>query len=199
MIPGSPFNPATETSRRPTPEAFAHLRRWVDPVENFIELMSVLDMTNIDQQIDQISKFFISSIIQRTISQTVAAYNGGFVTLQATEAGELKVKLAGATQPITSVKIDFAGGGDETLVAGQAGKKIKVTSMSFTVAGETNITMKAGGTAITGPMDFGGTNEPRGMVISHGYVPYEIAAGSALVINSSAAVQVSGYITGFIE
>ena len=199
MIPKGKYNPGTFTSRRPTPETFAHLRRWVDAVENFIELMSVSDMTNIDQQIDQISRFYISSIIQRTISQMTAAYNGGFVTLNATESGELKVKLAGATQSITSVKIDLATTGDHTLVAGQAGKKIKVTSMVFTVAGETNITIKAGATAVTGPMDFGGTNEPRGMVISHGYVPYEIAAGSSLVINSSAAVQVSGYITGFIE
>ena len=199
MIPGKKYNPRTRTSRRPTPDEFAHLRRWVESVEHYIDLKSISEMTNIDQQIEQISKFYISSIIQRVISQMTAAYNDGFVTLQASKDGELKVKLAGATQAITSVKIDFSSSGDHTIVPGQAGKKIKLTSMVFTVAGETNITIKAGSTAITGPMDFGGTDEPRGIVISHGYVPYEIATGSAFVINSSAAVQISGYLTGFIE
>ena len=199
MVPRGKYDPGTFTSRRPTPDKFAHLRRWVDAIENYIDLTSIEEITNIDQQIEQISKFFISSIIQRTISQMVAATDAGFVTLHATENGELIVKIAGATQDITSVPINFATAGDHELVAGQAGKKIKVTSLTFTVAGETNITMYGGATAITGPMDFGGTNEPRGIVIPHGYVPYEVATGQALIVNSSAAVQVSGYVTGFIE
>lgn len=199
MIPGAKYDPRTRTSRRPTPEEFTHRRKWVEPMDNYIDLRSIADITNIDQQLDQISKFFIGSIIQRTIAQITAAYNGGLVTLKASEDGALNVKLAGGTQSVTSAKIDFATSGDHTIVAGQAGKKIKVTALTFTVAGETNITMKAGSTAITGAMDFGGTNEPHGIVIPHGYIPYEVTEGESLIMNSSSAVQVSGYVTGFIE
>jgi len=221
MIPGKRFDPATETSRRPTPEKFKHLRTWADVIEHSIMLTSITEITNIDQQLEQISRFYVSSIIQRVIAQLTAQYNNGFRTLVCTEDGELKVsvtfpedetiilapstnlignvKLAGAVQAITSAKIDFNTAASHTIVAGQAGKKIKITSLMFTVGGDTNITLKAGATAITGAMDFGGADEPRGMVDSHGYVPYEITEGEAFVIQSSAAVQVSGYVTGYIE
>jgi hypothetical protein len=199
MLPGKKFDPATETSRRPTPETFAHLRRWVTPVEQSIEMTSITEITNINHQLEQVSRFYVSTIIQRVIAQMVAAYEDGFVTLQASADGYLKVLLAGITQTPFYVEIDFAGAGDTTIKAGVAGQKIRITGLTFTVGGETNITLKDGAVDISGPMDFGGANEPRGMVSNHGNVPLELSTAQAFVVNSSLAVQVSGFVTGYIE
>lgn len=199
MIPGKPYDPGTRTSRRPTPEKFEHLRKWVSPIERNIEMTSITEITNIDQQLEQISRFYISSVIQRAIAQLVAAYNDGFVTLRANADGHLIVKVEPDLKTIVSGKIDFATAADHTIVAGVAGKKIKITNLLFTVGGETNITLKSGSTALTGAMDFGGTDEPRGMVDAHSILPLELAAGESFVIGSSGAVQVSGYVTGYIE
>lgn len=221
MIPGKPFNPATETSRRPTPEKFAHLRKWVEVEEKNIKLTSIEDITNINEQLLQTAELYISNVISRVIAQVIGECGDGFVTIKGTADGRLKVEadipaggevglaagtnevgsvmLAGAVQTITSAMIDFSDGADEIVVAGQVGKKIKITSLMFTVGGETDIELFNGDVAITGPMDFGGTNEPRGMVSNHGYVPYELSAGSSFIIKTSAAVQISGYATGYIE
>lgn len=199
MTPGKKYDPGTRTSRRPTPETFAHLRSWVTPVEQSVEMTSITEITNINQQLEQVSRFYVSSIIQRVISQMVAAYGDGLVSLQCTEDGHLIVQNEREAKVVTSAKIDFAGAGDQTIVAGQAGKNIKITSLVFTVGGETNLTLKDGGVAITGAMDFGGANEPRGMVDTQGFLPYELTIGESFVINSSLAVQVSGYVTGYIE
>lgn len=199
MIPGKPYDPRTRTSRRPTPERFEHLKRWVEPIEQNIELTTITEITNIDQQLEQVSKFFISSIISRVIAQLVGAYNDGFVTLQATAEGVLKTETARERQTITTAKIDFSDGIDEVIVAGQADKKIKITTLVFTVGGETNIELMNGAVEMSGPMDFGGINEPRGMVVSQGFLPYELSAGSSFIMKSSAAVQVAGFVVGFIE
>jgi len=199
MIPGKKYSPRTRTSRRPTPERFEHLKKWVEPIEHNIELTTITEITNIDQQLEQVSKFFISTIIQRVIAQLVASTDDGFVTLRASKNGVLWTQNERERKTVTSAKIDFAGLGDNTIVAGVAGQKIKITGLVFTVGGETNITLKDGATEITGPMDFGGTNEPRGIVDTQGFLSYELTEGAAFVINSSLAVQVSGYVTGYIE
>ncbi|GAG83594.1 unnamed protein product [marine sediment metagenome] len=69
----------------------------------------------------------------------------------------------------------------------------------FTVAGDTNLTLRGGSTNISGAMDFGGTDEPRGMVHHFGCCPLETPTGEAFRIVSSAGVQVSGYVTYFTE
>lgn len=194
MIPGKPFNPATEVSRRPTPEKFAHLKKWVEVVVQNVAVKSVVDLTNINQQISQVSKLFVSNIVQRTVSQLVAAYGSGFVTLQGTAAGALKVEEQGSVATKRAV-ISFATAASHSIVAAVTGKKIQLRSVALTVAGETNLTWKSGTTAISGAMDFGGTDEPRGISHGLGKYPLETVAGEALVLASSGAVQVSGYIT----
>lgn len=194
------YLPGTGTTlRRITPTAFAHLRKWIEEVKRNIKITSITEMTNINQQLEQNAELYVSNIISRVIAQLIGKYGDGFVTLEATADGALKVQSEREAKAITSAKIDFAGAGDTTIVTGQAGKQIKIATLVFTVAGETNIMLKAGATAFTGPMDFGGTDEPRGMVDTHGYCAYELPVGQSFVINSSLAVQVSGYVTGYIE
>ena len=199
MIPGKKYDPGTFTSRRPTPERFAHLRRWVEPVDRSISMTTIEEITNINQQLEQSSEFYISTIISRVIAHMVAAYNDGFVTLQATEGGALHVQTARETKTVTSAIIQLTAAGDNIIVAGVAGQKIKLTSLMFTVKGETNITFKDGAVGITGPMDFGGDGEPSGMVSNHGFLPYELTEEQSFVIHLSVNAVVSGYVTGYIE
>lgn len=109
------------------------------------------------------------------------------------------VKIAGTTRTLQKAVIDFAGGGDSSIIGATALVKIHITSLVFTVGGTTNITLITGSTDISGPMDFGGTNEPRGMVANHGEFALQCGTNEAFIINSSAAVQVSGYVIYFKE
>lgn len=199
MIPGKPFNPATETSRRPTPEKFSHLREWVTPVKRDIKITSITEMTNINKQLEQNAELYVSNIISRVIAQVIGKYGDGFVTLEATEAGELKVDTGAAARKTARAVIDFSTAANHTIAAAVAGQEIHITNLTLTVGGETNLTFKSGTTAMSGPMDFGGTNEPRGLKDHLGCCPLKTTAGEAFIITSSAAVQVSGYVTGYYE
>lgn len=109
------------------------------------------------------------------------------------------VKIAGTTRTLLKAEIDSAAGGNILSIGGTAAVKINVTSLVFTVGGATNITLLSAANDISGPMDFGGTNEPRGMVANHGEMALQCGTNEAFVINSSAAVQVSGYVIYFKE
>ncbi|GAI38885.1 unnamed protein product, partial [marine sediment metagenome] len=184
---------------RPTPEKFAHLRRWVEPVKRDIKITSIAEMTDIDQQLEQNANLFVDNIISRVIAQLIGKYGKGFVTLEATEDGHLITQNERESKTNISVAIAFNDGADETIVAGVAGVTIKITSIMFTVAGETNIKFKDGTDDLTGPMDFGGTDEPRGAVITQGFLPWTITTGRSFIIESSEAVQVSGVLTGYLD
>jgi hypothetical protein len=216
MIPGKPFDPATETSRRPTPEKFAHLKKGVEPVVKNIKITSMADLVNINEQLLQSAELYISNLISRVIAQLIGKYGDGFVTLEATADGKLKVeteietgatigldagsnlignvKLSGCTLTVTTAKIDINSSGDNTIITATANQQIHIHCIVFTVAGEVNIVYKKGSTAFTGAMDFGGTDEPRGIVASHHLCPIELPNNQDFVINLSAAVQVSGYL-----
>ena len=86
-----------------------------------------------------------------------------------------------------------------TIIPGVTGKKIRIVSLFFTVAGEVNVTLYDGALAISGPMDFGAASEPRGIVIPFPYSPLELSEGAAFAINLSAAVQVSGTVSYYYQ
>ena len=90
--------------------------------------------------------------------------------------------------------INIASIGSNLVVSGVAGKSICITSLAWTVAGEVNITLYGGASAISGPMDFGGSSEPRGMVSNFGFHHIEIPEGQGFSISLSDAVQVSGMV-----
>ncbi|MBA7495819.1 hypothetical protein ES702_06410 [subsurface metagenome] len=109
------------------------------------------------------------------------------------------VKLAGITPTLAKAEIDFGTLATHTIITATAGLKIKITSIVFTIGGETDITFISGSTDISGPMDFGGTGEPRGMVVPHGLFPLECGTGEDFKIQNAAAEQVSGYVIYFKE
>ena len=243
MRPGKKYSPRTRTSKRPTPTTFAHLRKWVEPVKRDVKITSITEMTNINQQLEQNAEMYISNIISRVIAQLIGKYGDGFVTLEATEDGELKVQvaagaaaigslaagteeigsvgllagteeigklaagealigkvqIAGTSRTVLQAAISFAAAANNCIVALVAGKKIKIVNIMLTVAGEINLTLRSGTTPLSGALDFGGTDEPRGMVHHFGNFPLETASGESFCILCSTAVQVSGYVTYFTE
>jgi len=100
---------------------------------------------------------------------------------------------------IRRAKIDAATAATHALIAAVSGAKISVVSLALTVAGDVNITFLSAATALTGAMDFGGTDEPRGMTHHFGDYPLQTAEGEAFNMLLSAAVQVSGMITYYLD
>ena len=190
---------ATETSKRPTPTKFEHLRKWIDVDEKFIDITNITNLKNINVQLEQTSVLYASNVISRVIAQLLGATESGFVTLEATDAGELKVDTRTARGTILNAVINFATAATHEIITAVTGKKIKIVNLMFTVAGETNITLKSDTTLKSGALDFGGTDEPRGMAQHFGDAPLETVSGEAFKMTSSGAVQVSGYVTYFTE
>jgi len=199
MIPGKKYDPGTFTSRRPTPEKFEHLRKWIAVDEKFLDITSITQLQDINTQLEQSSKLFVSNVISRVIAQIIAKCGDGFVSLEGTTDGYLKVFDMSHAATIKTAVVDFATTATHSIVAAVPDKKIRVTNLMFTVAGEVNITLFRGATPLSGVMDFGGTDEPRGMVQHFGCCPMETAVNEAFRIKLSEDIQVSGYITYFEE
>lgn len=102
-----------------------------------------------------------------------------------------------AYRPFLEVRpINFAGGGVSSLITAFPGVVPVVQYISFTVDAETDITLYVGGVPISGPMDFGGDGEPRGISMTFPYPGFRI--GGAFNIGSSDAVQVSGLFAFYL-
>ena len=142
---------------------------------------------------------YVSNVISRVIAQLIGAYGDGFVTLEATEAGALKVSTMGGGYTVLQKAISFAAAANNTIITAVAGKKIKVVNIFLTVAGEVDLTFRSDDDPLSGALDFGAADEPRGMVVPLGSFPLETVAGEAFKILASTAVQVSGYCNYYLE
>jgi hypothetical protein len=93
--------------------------------------------------------------------------------------------------------VDGNTNGNNALVAAVTGKKILVLSLLLVAAGNVTCTLQsgAGGTAISGPYEFNGADQPKGVNLP--YSPkghFKTAAGALLNMALDAAVQVAGHI-----
>ena len=95
--------------------------------------------------------------------------------------------------------INKATAATHELIAAVSGSKISIVSLALTVGGEVNITFLSAATALSGAMDFGGTDEPRGIAHSFGSCPLQTEEGEAFNMTLSTAVQVSGMLTYYLE
>ena len=100
---------------------------------------------------------------------------------------------------IKAAGINFSTAGIHTIIPGEPGTRHFISLITFTVGGETNIVLYNGPFAFTGPMDFGGVDEPRGIVIPLGDSPIMLSPSSGFSIGSTLAVQVSGFIAYISE
>lgn len=192
------FNPGTQASRAPLPTEFRHLLGFVIKDERFTIIHSQEELTNINQQLDQTLNLQVSNVIQRVIAQLIGLTDTGWRTIEATDAGALKVALDGMlsdTKALVTVEIDTALIASPFTISGTTAQKIHVVTLIFTVAGEVNITLKSGANELSGPMDFGGTNQPSGIVAPLGIGPLVCNSGEDFTLNLSADIQTSGFAT----
>ena len=109
------------------------------------------------------------------------------------------VKVAGTSQVELSAVINIATATTHDIIAAVGAKSHHITSIVFTVNGEVNITLKDETGNLTGAMDFGGTDEPRGMALNFGLASLKCTVAEKFQILLSAAVQVSGVATYYDE
>ncbi|MBA7478660.1 hypothetical protein ES707_14088 [subsurface metagenome] len=193
-----PFRVQTGSSRRPTPKEFAHLRKWAAPDEKFLRLTSTEQITNLVQQFDETDVFNVSNIFQRALSFIFGQTDLGPRIIEATLDGALHVAIDGLlsdTKTLEYAPIDIATLGDNPVIAATANKKTHVINLVFTVGANVNIVLKSGTSEMSGPLDFGGTGEPRGAVIPLGLGPLVCGTNEPFIMNLDAAIQVSGFAT----
>jgi len=95
--------------------------------------------------------------------------------------------------------INIASSGANEIIAAVSNMCIRITAIFFTVAGDVDVTLKEGSTAISGAMDFGAASEPRGMVATLNKCPLSLKSNTALNIVLSGDVQVSGSVLYYLE
>jgi len=123
----------------------------------------------------------------------VCVWDGGPVHLTQAQEGDPIMAT------VRRAKISFAGAENKEIIAAVPGFLICIATLALTVAGQTNLTLNSDDTALSGALDLGGTNEPRGLTHTLGDYPLKTASGEAFKIDSSLAVQVSGFTTYFLE
>jgi len=218
------FDPGTHTCRTPLPTTFEHVLKFVTKIEQFLTIHNQEDIVNINKLLEQTFNLQISNIISRVIAQVIGEHGDGFVTIKGTEDGQLHVYLAGSdpTNPIDVTiglgdkligKVEIEGTSHEvkrapiwqnTIASVQviglvATKKICIVNIAFTVDAEADVSLNSADTPITGIMDFGGTNEPKGFVSNHGNFPLKTVAGEAFKIQSNTTARIAGYVIYYEE
>ena len=196
------FDPGTNTSKCPIPTTFEHLLKFVPKVEQYITLHSQEDIININSQLDSTTNLIISNIIQRVIAQIIGRTDAGFVTIKGTDDGAIHVHVTGSegtSRTVKTVAISENTIANNEIIAAVAGKKICIVNLAFTVDAEANIYLNSDANHMSGPMDFGATNEPRGFVSNHGNFPLKTVAGEAFKIESDTTARIAGYVVYYEE
>ena len=196
------FNPGTHTSKAPIPTKFDHLLKFITKVENFLGLHSQEDITNINNQLDQTLNLMISNIIQRVIAQVIGETASGFVTIKGTDDGALHVSVRddpASLKTVKSVAISENTAANNDIITAVPGKKICIVNLALTIAAEADIYFNSDANHLTGAMDFGAANEPRGIVTNNGNFPLKTNTGEAFKIESDTVAQISGFAIYFEE
>jgi hypothetical protein len=95
--------------------------------------------------------------------------------------------------------IGLSGPGSQKIVQGVSGFRSFITSIVFTVTGETTITLQFGSLGRSGPMNFGGENEPRGIALPMSDAPAPLGSGPFVLTSTGAGVAVNGFVVYYQE
>ena len=96
-----------------------------------------------------------------------------------------------------NINIDAAG--THIVIPQTPGYRTYISTIVLMVSGETNITFEMGPFGLSGEMDFGGENEPRGMVIAMGESPMPCGGAGFKIITDGIGVHVGGFIVYYYE
>jgi hypothetical protein len=100
---------------------------------------------------------------------------------------------------LQTAAIDIDDAATEIIILPNPNFYLYIATIVLTVSGETNLTFHFGVFGNSGPMDFGGDGEPRGIVIAMGNSPTSCGTGSFQITSSGAAIQVSGFVSYYRE
>ncbi len=192
------FDPGTHTSKAPMPTEFRHLLGWADKLERFLTIHNQTELVDIDQQLNQTLNLQVSNIISRVIAQLIGLSDLGWRTIKATPEGALNVAIDGLLSDTKNLQYaPFRSNSTDPIeiVGATAGQKIHVVNLVFTVTGAVAVILYSGTDPISGAMDFGDTEEPKGAVIPLGFGPIVCRTGEAFNIDLDAAVFISGFCT----
>jgi hypothetical protein len=96
---------------------------------------------------------------------------------------------------LNTVAINLPGPGSQQLVSPHPGTRIYVATIALTVTDETNITFYFGTTGYGGPMKFGASGSPKGIVIAMGNSPAACGSGPFSIISDGPDAAVGGFVT----
>lgn len=100
---------------------------------------------------------------------------------------------------LQAAPISLSTAGTKVVVPLQSGYLLFIATIVLTVSGETDISFGFGVFGFSGSMDFGGTNEPRGIVIAMGDSPAPCGAGAFSVSSGGVGIAVGGFVTYYLE
>ena len=96
-------------------------------------------------------------------------------------------------------KISLSSPGSQFVITARGDYSLYIATIVLTVSGECDITFAFGSSGSSGPMDLGGADEPRGIVIAMGNSPAPCGSGSFMVTaTSSEAVSIGGFVSYFL-
>lgn len=94
--------------------------------------------------------------------------------------------------PLLEAIINASSAGDNVLIVGSFGNSIRVYALTVVFGGDTLLTIKSAGTALTGPMDMLTAGS---IVLDPSGEPwYSCADGEGFIFNLSPGVQISGRV-----
>ena len=97
-----------------------------------------------------------------------------------------------STGYLTNAVVDVTGTGDKTLVSATASQTTRVFRLFLVPDGTTNVVLKTGSTALTGQIPL---TPNQGFVLDFDGEPWFVTgANEAFIVNSSAAVNIDGFI-----
>jgi hypothetical protein len=96
-------------------------------------------------------------------------------------------------------KISLTSPGSQFIITARSDYMLYVATIVLTVDGECTITFAFGSAGSSGPMNFGGEGQPKGIVIAMGNSPAPCGYGSFMVTASSEeAVSVGGFVSYYL-
>lgn len=100
------------------------------------------------------------------------------------------LRVAGISCPV---------GTSQTVIDTAPGCRSFITSITFTVDDEVDITLFFGNYGTSGPMDFGGSDEPRAIAQSFGDSPIPCGNGDFLISNDGPTGNIYGFVVYYQE
>ena len=168
---------------KPTTAFGKEFKDWVEKREQ----LSQIDITQLTAQI-------------KTLTKTVAAAQA------AAAKPTVKPELIIARTPypkwwktLQTAAISLSDAGTQIVVPASGRFTLFIASIVLTVNGETNVSFGFGIFGASGSMDFGGTDEPRGMVIAMGDSPAPCGKSGFTVTSDGSGVAVGGFCTYYLE